>query len=215
MNIADRITAKKDRLVLIKDELTRLKGLLEDDSYELSDDDQDKIEMLSEEQESVIKSIESLEKMEQSIATKATPVQAQAARGIAAGAPAKKAKGGELMAKHIVAQLFAKEFQLPITSAVDQLYGNDDRVKATLPLVVEKTGVPAADTATSGWAAELVSEDTEAFLQELQPISVYAALRARGRGMNFAGMSSLKIPRRAPATGRRTTWPAHGLANWV
>ena len=74
------------------------------------------------------------------------------------------------------------------------IYGDDAEVKATLPLTLEKTGTPAADTATAGWAAELVESDTEAFLEELVPISIYAALRARGRGMNFAGMGSLKIP---------------------
>ena len=199
MDISKRIAAKKERLVSIKDDLTTLKGLLEDDDYELTDEEQDRIEILADEEASVIKSIESLEKLEQGLARKAAPVQAMPARGVAPGAPAKKVKGGSLFAKHVTAQLYAKEFGVPLREMVEQIYGNDDEVKATLPFTVEKTGTPAADTATNGWAAELIESDTEAFLEELQPISVYAALRARGRGMNFAGMGSLKIPQRAPA----------------
>lgn len=201
--IAERIAAKEQRLVAIKDDLTVLKGLLEDEGYELTDDEQDRIDTLTDEETAVTKSIESLRKLEAGLAAKAEPVQSFAQRGVAPGAPAKKAKGGELIAKHITAALFANKYQQPIQSVVEQLYGKDDRVKATIGLTstVMKTAVPAADTLTSGWAAELVSEDTDAFMTDLQPISVYAALRARGRGLNFAGMGSLKIPRRGSKTG--------------
>ena len=198
MNIAERIAAKEQRLVAIKDDLTELKGLMADEEYELSDEDQETIETLTDEETSIIKSIDSLKKLEAGLAAKAQPVSAFAKRGIAPGAPAQaKKKGGSLFAKHVTAALFAKEHQVPLRDTIEQLYGNDDEVKATIGLTIEKSGIPAADTTTSGWAAELVQHDTEAFLEDLQPISIYAALRARGTGMNFNGMGSLKIPSRA------------------
>jgi HK97 family phage major capsid protein len=197
MDIASRISAKKDRLVSIKDDLTVLKGLLDDESYELNDDEQERITILTEEEESVIKSIEALEKLEQGIAAKSAPV-VPVTRGVAPGPAAKVEKGGSLMAKFVTAQLFAKKHEAPLETVIDQLYGNDERVRAIAPMLSEKTAVPSADTTTTGWAKELVSEDVDAFMRDLQPISVYAALRARGRGLNFGGMSSLKIPRRSP-----------------
>ena len=169
-----------------------------DDEYDLSDEDQETIETLTDEESSIIKSIDSLKKLEAGLAAKAQPVSAFAKRGVAPGAPAQaKKKGGSLFAKHVTAALFAKEHQVPLRDTIEQLYGNDDEVKATIGMTIEKSGIPAADTTTSGWAAELVQHDTEAFLEDLQPISIYAALRARGTGMNFNGMGSLKIPSRA------------------
>ena len=120
MDISKRIAAKQERLVAIKDELTLLKGLLDDDAHELTDEEQNKIEVLTDEEATVVKSIESLQKLEQGLASKAAPVGSMPARGIAPGAPAKKLKGGSLFAKHITAQLYAKEYGVPLREMVEQ-----------------------------------------------------------------------------------------------
>lgn len=207
MKISERIQAKEQRLVAIKDELTELKALLEDDEYEFSDEEQNRIDVLTDEEEAVVKSIDSLKKMEAGLAAKAQPAASFARRGVAPGAPAKQEKAGSLFAKHVTAQLFAKEYQKPISQVVEELYGNNEEVKATFGMLHEKTATNAADTQTTGWAAELVAQEVDGFMRELQPISVFAALRARGRGLNFNGMSSIKIPSRANYAG-----PGSGLS---
>jgi HK97 family phage major capsid protein/HK97 family phage prohead protease len=202
MNIADKITAKRERLVAIKDELTQLKGLAEsDDGYEYTDEELDKIDTLSEEAEAVVKSIEALEKVEQGIATKSAPVRGtapQSARGIAPGAHQPEEKGGSLFAKIATAKIIAHKTGSRYHDVLEQNYGHDDRVKAVADfLSVNKTAVPAATTTMTGWAAELVRTDIKGFLAELQPLSVYASLRARGLPLEFGGATSITIPRRA------------------
>ena len=162
----------------------------------MSDDDQERITLLTDEEAIVVKSIESLEALEQGIARRAAPVGSLPSRGVAQGAHATKEKGGSLFAKVVTAKLFAHEYKQSLDQVIERLYKDDERVRAVTPLLT-RSGVAAADTMTGGWAAELVTNDTEAFLADLQPVSVYAALRARGVALNFGGAQSIKIPRRA------------------
>ena len=75
MNIAEKLAAKQDKLVAIKDELVEIKALMEsDDAEDLSSEQVDRIEILDDEQAALIKSIEALEKIENNLAKKAMPV---------------------------------------------------------------------------------------------------------------------------------------------
>ena len=75
MSISQKLNVQNERLVAIKDELFILKELMDNTDESLTEDQMDSIHTLSEEQESVIKRIESLEKIEQGLAAKAVPVQ--------------------------------------------------------------------------------------------------------------------------------------------
>ena len=196
MNIAERIAAKKARALQIKDRLTELKDLTEaDDSYELTAEEIQEIDVLSDEMESVNKSIESLQKLEATIASKAAPV-GNGRIPAAPGPAAKKDDEGGLLIKVATASLIGHVRNLHPMDVIRQFYGDDERVEAAHKHIV-KTATAPASTTEAGWAAELVQDDLQAFLVDLQPISIYAGLRAAGVALNFGGANSVTIPRRA------------------
>jgi HK97 family phage major capsid protein len=186
--MADKLAAQQERLVGIKDELVILKELMDNTEEGLSEDQMDTIQTLSEEQDAVIKRIESLEKIEQGLAAKAQPVSKQLATG---GSFAKNEKGGSLLAKAATVKLIAHLERKSEDQVIAERYKEDDRVGA-----IVKSAVMPANSYTSGWAAELVDQDTGAFLTDLEPVSVYAALRARSVALDFGRAESIKIPRR-------------------
>jgi HK97 family phage major capsid protein/HK97 family phage prohead protease len=191
MSIAEKINAKQERLLAIKNELSVLKSAVESDA-ELSAEDLDKIDTLTEEQDAVTKSIESLSKIEAGLAKKAEPVSKHF---IAPGAHARKEEPGELMAKVAAAHFFAHTERKTVDQVVAERYRSDDRVNA-----VVKTAIGIADTTTVGWAAELVRTDVYGFLDALRPFSVYAALAALGTRIPFGNASVIQVPRRAGGT---------------
>jgi HK97 family phage major capsid protein/HK97 family phage prohead protease len=195
MNIADKILAKRARLTQIKDRLTELKNLAEVEGNELSADEQSEVATLTDEIASAEGTIKSLEGIEAGIASKAAPVV-----GIpnAPGPAARKEKGGVLLARLATARLISHVKKAPINSVIEALYGRDDRVKAAFQFMsdVQKTGTTQATTTAAGWAAELVESDLQGFLEELQPVSVYAALRPLGVPLSFGGAHAIIIPRR-------------------
>jgi len=198
MNIAEKMAAKQDRLVAIKDELTEIKALMEsDDAEDLSSEQVARIDALTEEQDAVIKSVEALEKIEQNLAKKAQPVnKAQAMNYGTSGAFPKEEKGGDLLAKAATVELVAHMERKRPEQVIAERYSHDDRVKAVHGLV-NKTAVLPADTTTTGWAAELVNYDVQGFMRHLEPVSVYAALRAKGLSLDFGNANSIRIPSRA------------------
>lgn len=216
MNIAARIAAKKERAIQIKDRLTELKTLAEaDDDYELSAEEIEEIDTLSDEMESVNKSIASLQKIEDTIASKAVPVGTGRPDYKARGPEAKKEKGGSLLVKMATARLMAHIKKVPLAQVIEQTYGKDDRV-AAVSAYYEKTAVAPATTTEAGWAAELVEDDLQGFLEDLQPVSVYANLRAAGIPLNFGGFNSITIPRRnagapdSPLNDLSASWVGEG-----
>jgi len=197
--IAKRIAAKKERLVAIKDDLTVLKALLEEDGYEHSDDEIETIEVLTDEEETVIKSIGSLERLEQGLAKKAQPVSGSInmPRGTGGEFP-KEEKGGSLIARAATVHLLAHIEKKNIDQIIAERYSRDDQIGPVIKAIqVRRSATPVADTTTVGWAAELVQNDVRGFLTDLQPLSVYAALRAQGIGLEFGGAHSVTIPSRA------------------
>lgn len=190
MDIAKKIEAKQDKLISIKDRLTELKALAEsDENYEYTEDETTEIETLTDEQDAVIKSIESLEKIEQGLIKKAVPVQKTQFKTMPG---VKEEQPGQLLVKQAVCNLIAHVENKNIESVVNERYADDDRLAAIM-----KTAVAVADTTTAGWAAELVGESIQGFLDFLKPVSVYAQLAAMGIGINFGKDGKVTIPRRA------------------
>ena len=196
--ITEKLNAQNERLISIKDELFVLKELMDNTDEDLSDEQMDSIHTLSEEQTAVIKRIESLEKIEQGLAAKAVPVQKVASTG---GAFAKQEKGGALLAKAATVKLISHLERKSEEQVLAERYKDDDRVGAIM-----KSAVSPANSYTQGWASELVEQDTGAFLTDLEPVSVFAALRARSVSLDFGRAESIKIPRRD--AGDRGVQPA-------
>lgn len=186
--ITEKLQAQQDRLVSIKDELTILKDLMDVEGEDLNAEQIEKIELLSEEQDAVIKKIEALEKIEQGLAAKAQPVQKQVTTG---GAFPSEEKGGSLMAKAATVKLVAHLEKKSEDQVIAERYKHDDRVGAVM-----KSAVMPANSYTAGWAQELTDSDTAGFMRDLEPVSVFAALRARSVALDFGKASSIKIPRR-------------------
>lgn len=194
MDIAARIAAKKQRAIQIRDRLTEIKALTEaDDTYELSAEEITEIDTLGDEMESVNKSIESLEKIESTIASRAVPATSATPR---AKGPEAKKDSKNLLVKVATAKLIAHVKGLTPELVLEREYGNDDRVIAVAGLVA-KTAVAPATTTAAGWAAELVEDDLQGFMTDLEPVSIYAGLRSYGMALNFGGANSITIPSRA------------------
>lgn len=197
--LAEKIQAKQARIVQIKDRLTELKGMAEADDAELSSEELEEITTLSEEVETVGKSIEGLQKIESTIASKAVPAAPLAvSKKTPMKGPEARKDTGSVMAKVATAKLVAHVKGIHINEVFAKEYGNDDRI---IPVYnhLQKTAVAPATTTEAGWAAELVYDDLQAFLTDLAPVSVYAALRSYGLGLDFGGANSITIPRRNAA----------------
>ena len=207
MNIAEKIAAKQERLIAIKDELTTIKGLLEsDDAEDLSGEQIERLDMLTEEQDAVIKSVEALEQIEANLAKKAQPVQkAQAMNYNTGGAFPTEEKGGSLLAKHAAIELIAHMERKHPEQVISERYAHDDRVKAVFS-TINKTAVLPANTTTAGWAAELVQNDVRGFMRDLEPVSAFAALRSRALPLDFGTANSITIPNKTK--GNRDMAPA-------
>ena len=205
MDISEKIAAKNERLVAVKDELTELKALVESaDSEELSSDQIERVDVLTEEQDAVIKSIESLQKIEENLAKKAQPVSGSFAPATGGAFPVEE-KGGDLIIRSAVIDLIAHLSKASPEQVIAERYSHDDKLKA-VHSTINKSAVMPADTTTAGWAAELVRNDIRGFLTDLEPVSVYAQLRAAGTGLDFGTANSVTIPRRA--AGDRGVAPA-------
>ena len=198
MNIAERIKEKKAKLVAIKDDMTAINKKLEaDSSYELTDDESARIELLNGEVEALEKAIQNLALVEKSIAASAQPITgSQVYRGIAAGPHAVKELPGALIAKAATVQLISHLEKKHPDQVIAERYQDDDRIAPVHKFLVNKTAAAPANTTEVGWASELVNDDTGAFLASLVPVSAYAALRAAGIPLDFGGANSITIPRR-------------------
>ncbi|MCD6293416.1 MAG: phage major capsid protein [Deltaproteobacteria bacterium] len=206
MNIAQKITAKREHLVSIKDALTILKALSEDgeDSFEYSDDQITEMTTLSEESETTIKSIESLEKMETALAAKAEPVRTHMGHNAPA---AKKDVPMDLMTKSAVCSLLGFVQSKSAEQVASEIYkGEMDTINAyTKGVAIHKTAVMGADTTTATWAAELVRQQYAEFMDLLQPVSVFARLSAMGITVDLTN-GPVTFPSRTNAANASGSW---------
>lgn len=219
MSIAEKIIAKEERLVAIKDRLTEINALVDaDPDHEFSEAEDAEISALSDEQESVLRSIESLRKIEAGLASKAQPAPRPAAPGASKRPPAaaaRKESGGSLLVKSMAAAVIGHMTQRGTQEVLAEMYGDDDRVLAASKIYVgtRKSATALADTTTPGWAAELVQNDMRGFLTDLRARSIYAQLvnTAGAQSLDFGGANSITIPRRNVA-GQSTGAATAGAA---
>lgn len=189
--IAEKLKAKQERLVSIKDRLTHIKGLIEADDEEVSAEMLSEVDTLTADEEGVIKSIESLQKIESGLASKAAPVAPGAIKHRDNMKSGDREDHKDVLFKMATANLIAHVSKSRPDEVAASIYGGDDRMAAVM-----KAAVAPADTQTAGWAAELVQQSYGAFLDEMRGVSVFAALRAQTMSLDFNGQGSIKIPRR-------------------
>lgn len=187
-SIAEKIVQKEESLIQIKDRLTEIKGVLELDGEEVNDDLTAEIDTLNEEEGSIIKSIDSLKKIEAGLAAKAAPAVIKHADNNRSG---DKEDNKDLIFKAATARFIAHVNKSTPEAVAATIYKGDDRLGAVL-----KTATGPANTTDTGWAKELVQQSYGAFLNDMRGVSVFAALRSQSMALDFAGGNSLTIPRR-------------------
>ena len=216
--IGDKIQSLSERIGPLKDKLKGQMAQAEElqKKLEADSDDETLPEMLaavSEEIDTTRKAVETLDrqrddlkKFEQTMAGGSQPA-AKSATPIRKRSNSDDEEPGRLFAKMSLAEGIAKIKGIPAPSVVEELYGDDDRVKAARAFLT-KTAVAPADTTTTGWAAELVRNEVRGFLDTLKTRSVGAAVAARSMQLDFGGAASVTVPRRnqLPATQTEPAW---------
>ena len=202
MSLSEKIKSSLAELNSKKDELLDLTKALE------ATPESEEILAQVEELTGVVKSksatLSALENAEQALKDRAKAV---------IEAPAvihgRKAKGSDqpLFVKNAVCSFLAHTQRKSVDQVMSERYANDDQLKMVRD--VQKSTVPLATTFDAGWAAELVQEDVQGFIDLLTPLSVAAALSTRGTVLNFGGFDSISIPHRAARTGN----PGEDLAS--
>ena len=192
-NLSQKIETANDDLLKLKDALVESTTALEnnpDDESLLNE-----VEALSDKVEAATKTLSALKKAESSLAAKAEAVTAapKIVQAKHLGTPETK----DLLFKHATAKFIAFAQKKTVDQVMDERYGDMPQVKDTFSFVT-KTHVDPAMTSVSGWAAELVQDSTQGFLDTLKTTSVAAALASKSRSLNFGGYNSITIPRRNP-----------------
>lgn len=200
-NLTEKIQAADEDLLKQKDALVNSTSLLEaspDDEVLLNE-----VTELSNKVEKATDTLSALKKAETALAAKAEAVVApKVVKSQHLGSPDSK----DLFFKHATAKMIAFANKQTVDQVLEERYADQSHVKATFDYV-SKTAVDPALTSTSGWAAELVQDSTQGFLETLKTTSVAAALASKSQNLNFGGYNSITIPRRNPL-GANPTEPA-------
>jgi len=193
MNIAEKIKAARDRIAQIDTRVKELEAVAE--AVETLDDKQAaEVSALAEERAAVEKNIANHVALEEVISKRAQPVGSQpgARYPVPAGGYARQEEKGMLLTRMALASVYGYIERKPIDVVVKERFGHDQRVEAVL-----RSTVPIADSTSGGWAAELVRQDVQGFVESLVPVSIYGALSSRGTVVNFGDAGSVSIPYRA------------------
>lgn len=211
MRITDQIKSAETDLNGLRDQLA---ALAEND--DLDGDDLVLFESLPDEIERTEKRIDSLKRAEKVLGLRAARSNDddQPANGSPAS-PAvnqrplsvsrKKVDPVDYFVRAAVCQARAFMLQQPLERALHDSYGDDEATKIILRAVTN----PAMTTVT-GWAAELVQQAVEGFIDTLKPASIYGPLSNRGSKFTFGRNGSIKIPGRAKTPNLAGSWIGEG-----
>lgn len=126
---------------------------------------------------------------------------------------------GDVLFKHATIQLLAYAQKKPPEQIIEEMFRDQPYVKATWDYVkmmnsgqITKAASTAAMTTVSGWASELVQTDIRGFIENLQYVSIAAALASQSVSVSFDGFQSITIPRRARISAAATepAWVGEG-----
>lgn len=206
-----RIVHHQTRLAAIGAELRSLEeAAAEGDGRDFTAEELATIETLTADKATNESQLNACLTLENSIAARAQPagngqtVLNPATRRVEPRARVKE-KPGFMLAKMATVSVLSHFKKQPIERIVASHYANDDRVAGCMDYML-KSAVAIADSTTPGWAGELVREDIAAFMADIENVSVYAALRTRGRTVDFDGAGRISIPSRTNQGNMAPAW---------
>lgn len=210
MKIADKILQKRARLAEVSNLLADIQKDIEDaeDDVGITDEQQEQIDLLTDEKAAVTSELERLERLEKAAAGRAAPVGDSPSAGapqrrVATSQPGPRAVDDTkfLLARVAMAHAIAHFEKRNVQDVLKTHFKDDHEVAA-----IVKTAAQTADTTTAGWAAELVTMGTAAFLEEIRALSVFGALQSAGPSIPFGNDNSVSMPYRAGRGQARANW---------
>ena len=200
MDIAKKIKLKRDERLTHVTSMEALMKTAEDEERGFTDEEQNDFDS----QESMIKTIDieigNLERMDLAVGkSKAVPVEEVSDKNPAgSGARAKSNQNPKLFLARQAHALFMTGGSRADAADYAKSVMGDDEMSAILRVpakVIERATVAPGQAGVAGWAAELttIQQANSAFIEMLRASSIVA--RFPGRQMEFAGDSSIKIPR--------------------
>ena len=190
MNFDSRIQEAEKHLDTIKTDIAEKMGLAEAEERDLSEQESFELDALAEDVEETTKRIENLRKAEKALGMRAIKEKAPAVVK-RVGSPKERPKG-DLIFKMAVTSFLASQHKTNIQEAAERFYGHDGELQD----VVKSAANPAA-TDVAGWAAELVDDALQGFLDILRGVSVgWELLGGAGISLNFDGLGAIKVPTR-------------------
>ena len=227
MLISQRIQAKQQRIVALRDKALELANL---DDETITDDqrtESDEISGLIEAEEKDLARLMRLEKSikprEESETSSSTALATTTVRQPITGEvvdpprpfamPKKKIEPADLWFRSMAIGMRAFAEQVPLEHAARQMYGNDTHREETFAVLRAVTA--PAQTTVAGWAAELAVTANAGFLDRLIADSIYGPLSAMGARYDLGRNAQIKIPRRTTAFKASGAWIGEGLAKPV
>lgn len=116
-----------------------------------------------------------------------------------------RAAAGTTLAKVVIACARARGENSSAEYIASTMFGRDSGVMA-----IARSLTGSADTTTVGWAAELVRNETRAMLEELVPVSAWAALASLCLQVGFNGGNSVVVPSLNVGNGVGGGWIGEG-----
>jgi HK97 family phage major capsid protein len=229
MTLSDKVLAAAEAHGVAKSNLDKIDKQLADCLADMEKDGADEAVLLPQVEELTAK-LEDMRPVVDAAAKKLSALKAAeaslAARAAAAtpitGAPAiikthprlgPQHKAGDLFVKMALVKALSLIQNQPQDDILADRYGNDDAIKAVFELH-RKGALQAADTTTATWAAELVDNDMQGFLDMIKHVSVGAALATRSMMLSFGSYGSVTVPRINNLTnpGTEPAWVGEGGA---
>lgn len=194
MKLGERIVAQEERLKDLRDEVADIIKSAEDDGRELLGDETDQIEALEGEIEAAEKALRGLKLAEKSLARSAEAREKGVTRtgNLLPGTVAKNEAPGALLSKMATVTVLAHIKKTSPDAIIAERYAHDPRVGEFM-----KAATNVATTTAAGWAAELVTNDLLAFMQDLEAVSIYGAMAAGGVAIPFGNNNSVTVPKRS------------------
>lgn len=195
--LSQRIQESQAIIVGLRDQHTPLAKRIAGEGEELSDDEAAEFDRLSAEIEGEEKNLNRLRLAERSIAGKSIVVPEGGARPATPAVSTsgaliqRKGRPMDLLVRMALVNLVAHAQRQPVGAVLEQRYKDADDLHAVIKAVTNP-----AMTDVVGWAAELVDTAIADFLEQLQPLSVYAQLAPLGNRFSFDRNGAIKIPRR-------------------
>jgi HK97 family phage major capsid protein len=228
MTLSEKVLAAAEAHGVAKSELDKLDKQLADTLADMEKDGADedvlllqveeltaKIDDLRPEVEATAKKLNALKAAETSLAARAKPALPNGAPAIIKSHPrlSPSHQAGDLFVRMALIKAVAYINGIPAEQVLMDRYGNDDAMKAVFDYS-RRSAISPADTTTAGWAAELVNNDMQGFLDMIKHFSVGAALAVRSMMLQFDGYGNLTIPKINNLTnpGSEPAWVGEGGA---